>query len=109
MVETKNNPCLHGNAVRVNPRDGARVFVHMVKTLANLVDAPLANRFQTDEQLFASAARGQLQKLVILCCLNARLAAPPFPVRRERSEQVLGVGEVARQIVIPQDNHFTAK
>ena len=109
MIEAKDDSCLHGHAVRVNPLDGARVLIHAVERFRNLVDACLRNGFKPDEQLFAATARGQLEELVVFRRINTRLAAPPFAERRQGSEERLGVLHVGGNIVVPHDDDLAAK
>src|SRR5664279_4288133 len=41
--------------------------------------------------------------------MNARLAAPPLAMGSESPEQRLGVLHVARDVVIPQDDHLAGE
>src|ERR1019366_8332687 len=64
---------------------------------------------QSNEQLLASTSRSQLKKLVVRGGMNASLAAPPLAIGSERPEQSLRVLHVARDVVIPQDDHLAGK
>ena len=87
--------------------DDACVIFHQVEPLVDGVDAGLRDGFETEEQLFAAAAGGQLQEFIILPGVDAGLAAPPFVVRRNGSEQVFGIFQVSGNIIVPKDDHLT--
>ena len=109
VVETEDDSRLHRYAVRMDPLYRPRVVGYAIEPFVDFVHAGLRNRFQPDEQLLAAASRGQLQELVVLGGMNARLAAPPFAMRSEGLEQRLGVLDVARDVVVPEDDHLAGE
>jgi len=80
MIESKNNPGLHGDAMRMDGVDNPGKLFHPIEPLIHSGHAWLGDRLQSHEQLLASAMSRKLQEFVIPAGMNAHLAAPPLAI-----------------------------
>ena len=90
----------------MDPFNDASVLIDPVEILVHFVHACLGYGLQAYEQLFAAAPRGPHQEFWIATGLNTYLAAPPFPVRCNFPEESFRIVSVARQIVVPENDHL---
>src|ERR1017187_6256493 len=109
VIETEDDARLHRYAMRMDPLNRATVVGHAVEALLHFIHAALRDGLQPDEQLLAAAAGGQRKELFVLRGMNACLAAPPLAMRSKSPEQRLGVLHVARDVVIPEDDHLAGE
>ncbi len=59
--------------------------------------------------MLAAASGSELEELVILGRMDARLATPPLAIGGERPEQFLGVVDVPSDVVVSQDDHLATE
>src|SRR6266853_6961902 len=103
MVESEDDARLHGDAVGMKAADDFAVFGGAVVALVGDVEAGLRNRFQAEEEGFASAPSGKGQEFVVERKVGRALAGPPPFQWRNRCEKFLRVGAVCPDVVVPKN------